>query len=402
MRTTPFHERTSALNRTHLWSHWAGYLAAVRYDHSAAVEYFATRNAVAVFDTSPLFKYRISGPDSDRFLSGVLTRDIRRCAPGSSQYTIWCDNDGYVVEDGVVLHLDEAEYLLTSAEPNLDYFSRLVGRDDVSITDISEEYGLLAVQGPHSLDALHRLSPDVASLAYFGVTTSKIAGTSVIISRTGFTGDLGYEIWIPSAGALNVWDAVMDAGADYNAIPMGLTALGMARLDAGLLLIDVDFHSSRHAWTTTFKETPDELGLGWMINPTDDRSFVGKRAITAHRQNDATRWRTIGFALDPSEYEATYNKHGLIAPKDGVYSEDTHSLYDHDFNEQPDAQYVGYATSFGFSPILKRHVGLAKVPPNHKGSLYLEIMVANKPQYVRGERLSTPFWNPDRKTGDSS
>lgn len=400
MRRTPFHERTNILNRTQLWSHWAGYLSAVRYDHSAAVEYFATRNAVALFDTSPLFKYRISGPDAETFLAGVLTRDIRTCPPGSSQYTVWCDDDGYVVEDGLVLHLAENEYLLTSADPNLDYFSRLVGSDDVTVSDVSDDFALLAVQGPHSIDTLARVSPEVGRLAYFDVTDTVISDTPVIISRTGFTGDLGYEIWVRSADAVTIWDAVMEAGADYNAIPIGQTALGMARLDAAMLLIDVDFHSSRHAWTTSFKETPDELGLGWMIRPADDRSFIGKQAIATERSNATTRWRTVGFGLDATAYETTYNDLGLIAPKNGFYVEATHSLYDRDYNVSQDAQYLGYATSLGFSPILKRHIGLAKLPLDHSGELYLELMVAHRPQYVRAERMQTPFWNPPRKTGD--
>lgn len=404
MRTTPFHERANALNRTQLWTHWAGYLSAVRYDHSATIEYFATRNAVALFDSSPLFKYRIAGPDSERFLAGVLTRDIRTCPPGSAQYTIWCDDEGYVIEDGVALRLNDDEFLLTSAEPNLDYFQKLVGRDDVKITDISEEYGLLAVQGPHSLNALRKIAPGVERLKYFDVMNGTISGCDVIISRTGFTADLGYEIWAPREHAIAVWDAVMSAGHDYNAIPMGMSALGMARLDGGLLLIDVDFGSSRHAWTPAFKETPTELGLGWMLANPDDRPFVGKQAIGRELRNHTSRWRTVGFALDPMEYESLFNSQGLIAPKEGVYVEEVHSLYDRDYNHDRDAAYLGYASSFGFSPIAKRHIGLAKLPLDHTpgSTVYLELMVANAPRYVRAEVTRTPFWNPARKTEETT
>lgn len=399
MKTTPFHERTNALNRTQLWSHWAGYLSAVRYDHSPTIEYFATRNAVAVFDTSPLFKYRISGRDAEAFLAGVLTRDVRTCGVGSSQYTIWCDDEGYVAEDGVVLRTSADEYLLTSAEPNLDYFTRHIGPADVTVLDISSDYGLLAIQGPHATNALSRICRGVAGLSYFGVVESTIDGVAVFVSRTGFTGDLGYEVWVPAESAHAVWDAIMRAGSDYNIVPMGLTALGMSRLDAALLLIDVDFSSSRHAWTTAFKETPDELGLGWMYQAGDDRSFIGRRAIDAERSNATTRWKTVGFVLDPQHYERVYNEAGLIAPKEGVYLEATHSLYDRDYNEDPEANYLGYATSFGFSPILKRHIGLAKLPLEVTGPVFLELMVAHRPHYVRGEPTKTPFYNPARKTG---
>ena len=401
MRITPFHERLAPLNVTHRWDHWAGYLVAERYQHSATAEYFGTRSSVAIFDTSPLFKYRISGPDSTEFLARVLTRNVRGCEIGQAQYTIWCEDAGFVVEDGLVLRTEANEYWLTSAEPNLVYFSRLIDQHKVEVADVSEDYGLLAIQGPHALDLVATLIPGARDLPYFGVMAAEYAGQPLTVSRTGFTGDLGYEIWVGRQDAVSVWDDLVEAGSVYNMAPMGTRALRMARLDAGLLLLDVDFASARYAWTDAQRETPSELGLGWMLEENVDRSFVGREAIARELARTASRWRTVGLQVDAEAYERLYNAEGVIAPKEGVYVEGAHSLYDRDFNADADASYVGYLTSFMFSPILKRHIGLAKLPlENAKpGSrVYLELMVANRPKYVPAEVVKTPFYNPERKT----
>ena len=213
IRTSPFHERTSAANATGLWTHWSGYLAAAKYQISEKFEYFAIRNSAGMFDSSPLFKYRIHGPDAERFLSGALARDIRTCPPGHGQYTIWCDERGFVVEDGVVLRHAADEYWLTSAEPNLAYFEDLASGHRVEIDDVSEQFGVLAVQGPTSRTILSSLDPAVEKLTYFGLTPATIAGVPVTVSRTGYTGDLGYEIWVAADSAVAVWDAVVEASA---------------------------------------------------------------------------------------------------------------------------------------------------------------------------------------------
>ena len=197
IRTTPFHERLSALNETGLWEHWAGHLVATKYQMAEKTEYFAVRNSAAIFDTSPLFKYRIHGPGAERFLAGVLARDIRTCPPGHAQYTVWCDDRGHVVEDGVILHLEKDEFILTAAEPNLAYFEGLIVGHDVEIEDVSGDWGVLAFQGPRSRDLLAALAPAIAKLPYFGIVRTKIDKVPVIVSRTGFTGDLGFEIWAP-------------------------------------------------------------------------------------------------------------------------------------------------------------------------------------------------------------
>jgi aminomethyltransferase len=164
IRTTPFHERTNALNETQLWSHWSGHLAADRYQMSDKMEYFAVRNAAGLFDSSPLYKYRITGKDAEAFLAGILARDIRACAPGQAQYTCWLDDRGFVIEDGVILHTAKNEYLLTSAEPNFAYFEDRIGRHDVAIEEVSDDIGTLALQGPRSRDLLKRLVPHMEKI----------------------------------------------------------------------------------------------------------------------------------------------------------------------------------------------------------------------------------------------
>ncbi|MBK8906199.1 MAG: aminomethyl transferase family protein [Anaerolineaceae bacterium] len=396
VKTTPFYPRLAPLSETMLWKHWAGYAAAQNYQFSTLFEYFAIRSGVAVFDTSPLFKYRIQGPDAESFLAGVLARDIRSCQPGQAQYTIWCDSDGYMLEDGVVLRLNDDEFLLTAAEPNLLYFSNLIGRRRVEISDISREYGILAVQGPHSRTVLAQLTKAAVDLPYFQVTQTKIAKKPVILSRTGYTGDLGYELWIKTDDALAVWDALMEAGAGYNILPMGLLALKMARIEAGLLLLDVDFASAKHAWVDGQRETPLELGFDWMFRKLgeEERPFIGRQAIENEIQNKTSRWKTVGLMLDWQHYDQTYENLGLIPPKDTTPIEEAHSLYDAERN------YLGYATSLMYSSLLKRHIAIGKLPPHlsQPGSeAYIELMIVHRPQYVRANVVRLPFYDPPHK-----
>ena len=397
IRTTPFHERTSALNETGLWEHWSNHLAAVRYQASDKFEYFAIRNAAGLFDSSPLYKYRISGPDSERFLAGVMVRDIRTCAPGHAQYTAWCDDRGYVVEDGVVLRTGREEFILTAAEPNLAYFAALVGRLDVGIEEVSDELAVLAVQGPRARALLSGLSSDVASLPYFGLTPTKIGKVPVTVSRTGYTGDLGYEIWIPAADAVAVWDAVWAASRGQGVIPFGLGALYMARIEAGLVLLDVDFRSSRFAWTDADRTTPVELGLGWMVRnlEADDREFIGRDAIAREIRGKTSRWRLTGLVVDWRDHERIYGAAGLIPPKDHTPVHDEYYVYDNELNQ------LGYATSQMYSPMLQRHIALARVPLDRAapGSrVKLELAVNHRYEYFDAHVARLPLFNPERRT----
>jgi aminomethyltransferase len=369
----------------------------VKYQVAEKFEYFAVRNSAGLFDTSPLFKYRIHGPDAERFLGGVLARDIRACEPGHAQYTLWCDDRGFLVEDGVVLRHAKDDFLLTAAEPNLAYLRALVGRQRVTIDEQSDEYGVVAFQGPRSRDILAALDPKVAKLPYFGLTKASIAGKPVTVSRTGFTGDLGYEVWVGRDDALTVWDCLIEASAGQGVIPFGMTALYMLRIEAGLLLLDVDFASSRYAWTDEQRTTPLELGLGWMLKGIEapDRPFIGRKAILRERSEGTSRWHLTGLIVDWQDYDRHYNDAGLIPPKDHTPIQEEMFVYDEDGGQ------VGFATSFMYSPMLQRHIALARVRPDlaKPGSeVRLEIAVNHRYEYVRARTARTPLYNPARKT----
>ena len=401
VRTTPFHDRTSALNETGLWEHWANHVVPLRYQASAKTEYFAIRNSAGLFDTSPLFKYRIHGPDAERFLGGVLTRDPRRCPVGRAQYTLWCDDRGFVVEDGVLLHVDAEEYLLTAVGPNLAWFRGFVGHLDVEVEDVSDDWAILAVQGPYARDLVAAATDGgAAALGYFGLTRARVAGVDVLVSRTGYTGDLGYELWAPAADALPVWDAVAAAGQGRGVVPFGMTALYMARIEAGLVLLDVDYRSSRFAWTDAERSTPVELGLGWTVaglrNGRDDgRAFVGGEAIRRELATGASRWRMTGLVLDWAAYEAVHRDAGVVPPKDHTPIHEEFFVYDGDLRQ------VGYATSQLYSPVLQRHVALARVPLDRAEPgtrLKLEVPVSHRYVYVDAEVAPLPLFDPPRRT----
>ena len=397
IKTTPFYPRLRELNQTGLWTHWSGHLSALRYDMSAKHEYFAIRNSAGLFDTSPLYKYWIRGRDAERFLAGVLTRDIRRCRPGRAHYSVWCDDRGFVLEDGVFFRHSDGEFFLTCARPNLGYFSDLIGRLDVTIDDVSDDYGVLAVQGPRSRDILALVAPEVADLAYFSLCHTKIGPAPVTISRTGYTGDLGFEVFVPSEDALAVLDAVLAAGEGRGLRPFGEEALLMARIEAGLVLIDVEFRSSRLAFTDDERVTPNELGFGWMLRgiESDDRPFIGRNAIRRELADKTSRWSMVGIVLDWRDYDRLHAEAGLLTPKDETPLQYESMLYD-------DAgRRVGYATTLMYSPVLQRHIGMARVRPAAAaiGSrVNVEVTVNHEYRTVAAEVAALPLFDPERKT----
>ncbi len=397
VNTTPFHERLSELNHTQLWTHWSGYLSALRYDHSAKHEYFAVRNSAGFFDTSPLYKYWIRGRDAERFLAGVLTRDIRTCRPGRAHYTLWCDDQGYVLEDGVVFRHSDSEFFMTTAEPNLGFLTDLIGRLDVSIEEVTDEYGMLAVQGPRSREILAKPAPEIADLPFFALTQAKIGGSAVTISRTGYTGDLGYEVCVAADDALPVLDEVIAAGEGHGLIPFGEQALLMTRVEAGLVLINVEFSSSRFAFTDHDRVTPKELGFGWMLKGLDDdsRPFIGRDAIRRELAGDTSRWASVGLVVDWQAYDRLYRDAGLIPPKDETPLDWESMLYDDDGNR------IGYATGLMYSPMLQRHIALARVRPEHGAAgsqVNVELTVNHEYLTVAAEVARLPLFKPERKT----
>jgi aminomethyltransferase len=397
IRTTPFHERLSELNDQHLYTHWSGYLSALRYSHAPKHEYFAVRNGVGIFDTSPLFKYRISGPGAVDFLSGVVVRELSVLRPGRAAYTLWCDDRGFVMEDGVVFRLSDNELVLTSARPMLSWLSQHQYGGRVALEDVTDDYAMLAVQGPRSRDVLAGLVPEVTELPYFGLAEAKLASVPVTVSRTGYTGDLGYELTVPAQDAAKVLDAVLDAGRPHGLRPFGEDALMTLRIEAGLPLTGVEWHDSRTAWTDHDRMTPKELGQGWMLKGVRDgsRRFVGSQAIRRELLDGTSRWATTGIVVDWAAWDRLYREAGELPSKD-----EQALGWEQWLRDENDEQ-VGYVTSFCYSPVLQRHIGLARVRPGLAGpgtGLLMETTLHHSTHMVAVTTAPLPFFNPARKT----
>jgi aminomethyltransferase len=297
----------------------------------------------------------------------------------------------------------DTEFLLTCAQPNLGYFRDLVGRLDVEVEDVSADHGMLAVQGPRSRDILARLAAEIAELPFFGLVQTKIGEAAVTISRTGYTGDLGYEILVRSADAIAVLDAVLAAGRPYGLSPFGEDALLMARIEAGLMLINVEFSSSRLAFTEQQRVTPVELGFGWMLRgiDADDRPFIGRNAIRREIAGKTSRWSTVGLMIDWRDYDRLYREAGLIAPKSETPLAYESMLYDRPGDSGEPGDRIGYATSLMYSPVLQRHIAIARVRPDLAavGSrVHLELTIDHRYRTVAADVAKLPLFNPERKT----
>jgi aminomethyltransferase len=309
LQLTPFHPRTAPLIRGYTWRRWSGHAAASAYDWTHEHEYAAIRNAAALLDVSPLHKYRISGRDATRLLDRVVTRNVAKAAIGQVLYTGWCDAEGKLIDDGTISRLGEQEYRLTSAEPNLRWLHRNAFGLQVAIEEVSQALGALALQGPLSRAVLNAVAErPVDGLKYFRVMDNRIAGTDIQVSRTGYTGDLGYELWIPAAAALPVWDALVARGADYGLTPAGIWALDVARIEAGLVMLDVDYQSAHRAMIEAQMSTPFELALDWTVS-FDKGPYNGRRALQAERERGPA-WRFVGIEVNWDSFEALHTTVG--------------------------------------------------------------------------------------------
>src|SRR6266536_2685335 len=308
---TPFHERTFALCESLNYREWSGYYTVSAYETHHDHEYNAIRNAAALIDISPLFKYRLTGKDATRLVDRVITRDMRKVSVGQVIYTPWCDEHGKVIDDGTVSRLEENIYRWTAADPSLRWFTQNAAGMDVEIEDISESVAALALQGPTSGRLLQTLVDDanLKNLKYFRVTTGTIAGVPVEISRTGYMGDLGYEIWIAADQAVKVWDALMKTGRAFDIHPVGMLALDVARIEAGLLLIDVDFNSSKKALIEDQKYSPFEMGLGRLVHVNKNR-FIGQAALLAEQKRGPAK-QIVGLEIHWTRVEELYEKLAL-------------------------------------------------------------------------------------------
>ncbi len=391
---TPFHERTFALCDSLNYREWSGYYAVSAYETHHDHEYNAIRNATALIDISPLFKYLLTGRDATRLVDRIITREMNKVAVGQVIYTPWCDEYGKVIDDGTVSRLEENVYRWTAADPSLRWFTQNAVGLEVQIEDISESVAALAVQGPTSGRLLKQLveDADIDNLKYFRVTKGSIAGIPVEISRTGYTGDLGYEIWMSAEGALQIWDTLIDQGKAFDIKPAGMLALDVARIEAGLLLIDIDFNSAKKALIEAQKYSPFEMGLGRLVSLEKNR-FIGQAALNAEQTRGSAK-QIVGLEIDWPAVERIYEQVGLPPAVSPIASRVAVPVYSN-------GTQLGRATSTTWSPTLKKMIALATLKSEFTkpGSrVEIEITVEATRHRVPAMVAKTPFYNPKHKT----
>ena len=389
LKLTPFHERTAALCVSHAWRRWAGHLVASSYELTHEREYHAIRVAAALFDVSPLYKYLVRGRDAARLLDLVVTRNVQKASVGQVLYTPWCDHAGKVMDDGTVARLDETLFRMTSAEPSLRWLQDNARGMAVEVTDVSDATAALSLQGPLSWAILEALG--APPLKYFRMARAKLRGIEVEISRTGYTGDLGFEIWVDAARALPLWDALVDAGGAYGIMPAGMLALDVARIEAGLMLIDVDYVPARKALIAGQLSSPYELDLAWTVN-LDKERFNGRDALAAEKAR-GPQWQFVGIEIDWDSLESLYAGVGLATRVPGAAWRMSVPIY------SGDAQ-AGYATSGGWSPLLKKYIALAHLRAEFASpgtQLDMEITVEHRRERASATVAKKPFFDPPRK-----
>ncbi len=392
---TPFHDRTSKLCASYCWTDWAGYYAVCSYNMPNESEYYAIRHAAGLIDITPLFKYQITGTDAAAFLSRIMARNIQKVKAGQAVYCCWCNDYGKVIDDGTVFHLDGDRFRVHTAEPMLAWFDQFKRGFNIAVEDITETIAAVAIQGPTSRNILKQLTDvDMDALAYYRVTPAKLDGLDTYISRSGFTGDLGYEIWVQNTAALPLWDALMSAGKPYLLHPAGLDVLDITRIEAGLILSGVDFHNAEHCLIESQKSTPFELGLGWTVD-LEREPFSGQRALRAE-QASGSQYALVGLELDWDEQEALYAKHGLpVQVAAGAWRAGM-PVYAGEGSRQ-----IGKATSGTWSPIIKKNLALASVKNEYAQpgtKLKIEYTVEYQRETVAAVVAPMPFYNPVHKT----
>jgi len=414
---TPFHERTAPLCTSMRWKDWAGYHAVCSYGTYMPAEYFAIRHAAGLVDVTPLFKYDVRGRDAAAVLSRIMVRDITALKVGQVVYSCWCDDDGKVVDDGTVWRLEEQYFRMTSAEPAIGWLMRFVRGCDVQIQDVSRQIAALSLQGPNAREILKQVAgPELDRLRFFRLLRCRIAGSAgaspsrvarppsavgpslvassfdAIITRTGYTGDLGYEIWVENRHALALYDALLAAGKPVGLLPAGLDAQDVCRVEAGFILNGVDYYSAPHCLIEKRKSTPYELDLGWMVK-LDREPFVGQAALRREHARGPRRV-LVGLEIDWDHFAALHAEHGLPPEVPTAAWRTPVPVYD------ARGRQVGYATSGVWSPTLKKNLALATVRPafGKVGTeLRFEVTVEYERRLCKAFAAAKPFFDPERK-----
>lgn len=389
---TPFHPRTSELCESLQFKSWAGYFAVSSYESHHDPEYFAFRNSAGLLDISPLFKYQVEGADAAAFLASVATRDVRSLRVGRVTYACFCDAQGKVIDDGTVARLDDQLFRVTTASPTFGWFERQRRGFAIELSDVSDTVAALAIQGPSSRDVLAAaIGGSVGELGFFGVMSAAIDGVDVQVSRTGYTGDLGYEVWLPAAAALQVWDVLMAAGKPFGLRPAGLDALDVTRIEAGFILQDVDYFSAPRCLIESRKSSPFEIGLGWTVD-LEREPFVGQAALRAEHEG-ASIWQLVGLEFSWEGIEELYGAWGLPPSLPTHACRDAVPVYS-------GGRQVGQVTSTTWSPILKKYLALATVRTAQSSPgtvLSVEHTVEYERARVNATVVKRPFFDPERK-----
>jgi aminomethyltransferase len=375
---SPFHAGQQALNELQQWGRWFDYLSVPAY-YCSTMEYFAGRNACGVFDLTPMIKHRISGPDALPYLNRLATREVGKIAPGRVGYAVWCDDQGQVIDDGTVFHLDDKDYRICSQEHHIDWLSINAAGFDVQVREETHDVAALAVQGPTSCATLKRMGlTGIENIKPFGLARFDLAGAELMVSRTGFTGDLGYELWIDPDHADALWNRLFEAGELHGIQPMGSEALEMLRIEAGFIMAGVEFMPAMQTVRPGHTRSPFELGLGWLVDFSKPL-FNGRRALL-HEQQNGSR-----FALARLDIED--NK-----PARHSY------VFDMKNNN------IGWITSAMWSPSAKKNIALATVAAPHgrigeemQVEIYYQRELKWNRKMARAVVVGDAFWAPPRR-----
>jgi aminomethyltransferase len=374
------------------WKQWSGYFVAVVYDDFHDPEYHAIRTGAGLIDVSPLYKYEIQGPDAERLVDRLITRDATKCQVGQVLYAAWCDDGGKVIQDGCFQRLAKDHFRATAAEQSLVWFRLNAEGMNVQIEDVSEKYAGLALQGPRSREVLQRIwSKDLSKLGFFRLGTTELSGVPAVVTRTGYTGDLGYEIWAEATQAAKLWDAIVGAGHGLGLEPAGMVALDRSRIEAGFPLIDVDFWNADKVLVESQKSSPYEINMGWAVNLKKPH-FVGKRALVEEQKKGTERF-LVGIEITFREIERLYALEGLAPQLTNEVSRVGVPIYS-------GGRQVGKATSSGWSPYLKKFVALATVDRGYETEgtpLDLEYTVEYVRRRAHAKVAPLPFFDPERK-----
>lgn len=389
---TPFHARTSALSASQNWRTWSGYFVAGSYDVMHDYEYHAIRNTAGLIDVSPLYKYEIRGRDALDLVNRVMTRDASKCAVGQALYGCLCEEDGAVIQDGTVFRLGEDYFRFNLADPSLRWLTLNSLGLDLQIEEVSERIGALALQGPNAYQILQQaVDVDLSRLRFFRLVNANILGVPVVVSRTGYTGDLGYEIWLDAEHAEEVWDVLMQKGRNFGIKPAGILALDVARLEAGFILLEVDYIGAEKALIPTQRYSPYEIGLGWTVDLKKEH-FIGAEALIRLNRSGPRR-QVVGLEVSLEDYEYLYRQldlppnFPLVAWRGGV------PVY-------KDDRQVGHATTGAWSPTLKKYIALATIEKEFIQTgmrLDLEVTVEYKRKTADATVVKLPFFDPPRK-----